>query len=280
MILVNLSNDSHYFFHFIVRSNHFYHFHWWNLSLMNLISVKFSFAKVAVGIHWLIDALKVGNVNLRVHFIENYWVLLVINSCDVNSQRIVFTTFLTWEGFEHIAFFTFGNDCSTFIYNFTEFLEINLTFVILISVILNRLNKFQPFGSKLLENFSVNLNSFILMHFLVKNAEVLVIFGGLPALFMITNINFLSLGFILSKIQSFCREHFSSNRNLKIFIGNNTITIDIKFIENMIKFIFSNFKTPKIKIKLKLSSTNFTSFFYIEIHECFSESFPLEHNFF
>jgi len=186
---------------------------------------------------------------------------------------------LTWESFKEIALFVFGNINSTFIYNFTKLFEIDLRFIILICVFFYSLNQAHPFNTELFENFSVNLNSFLLMHFLMKNTKVLVIFGRLPALFMITNIYFLSLGFILSKIQAFCWEHFSSNRNLKIFVGNNTVTIDIEFIENTIKFVLCNFKTPKIKIKLKFSSTNFTGFFNIEIHKSFSESFPLKHNF-
>ena len=155
-----------------------------------------------------------------------------------------------------------------------------MAFVISISVIFNNLYKLSPFNSKLFENFRINLNCFILMQLLMNSAKVLIIFGRLPALFMIANIYFLNLSFIISEIRPYCREHFSSNRDLKIFIRNDTVTIDIEFIENLNKLIFCDFKTPKVKIKLKFSSTYFTSFFNIQIHKSFSESFPLKHNFF
>lgn len=85
MIFIYLSNNSHYFFHFVVSSDHFYHFYRRDWSLMNLITVKFCFTKVAVWIHGFVNAFEVGYVHFGVHFVENYVVLLIVNSRDVDS---------------------------------------------------------------------------------------------------------------------------------------------------------------------------------------------------
>ena len=118
------------------------------------------------------------------------------------------------------------------------------------------------------------------MHFLMDNAKILVVFGGLPALFVVTNVYFLSLGFVLSKIKTFCWEHLSTDGNLEIFVRNYAVAVDIEFVKDVVKLFLSDFQTPEIKIKLEFSSTNFSSFFDIEIHKSFSQSFPLKHDFF
>jgi hypothetical protein len=154
---------------------------------------------------------------------------------------IFFTSLLSWESFKHVALLALGNNCSAFVENFTKLFEIDLAFIISISVIFYRFYEFNPFDSKLLENFRINLNCLILMHFLVNNAKVLIVFGWLPALLVVANIYFLGLRFVLSEVQPFCWEHFRSDRNLEILVGNNAVAVDIEFVENFLEFVLCDF---------------------------------------
>ena len=111
-------------------------------------------------------------------------------------------------------------------------------------------------------------------------AKVLIVFCRLPAFILLTAVLFAALFFIKSKIKFLCREHVHTNWQLKIFVWNLTITINIKLCKNFVKNFLWNCIPPEIKLASKLLLGNFSSFLSIEILKGLSDSFPLELDFF
>jgi hypothetical protein len=72
----------------------------------------------------------------------------------------------------------------------------------------------------------------------MQDAEVSVVLSWLPALFMIATINLGLLNFVLSEVKAFSWEHLRSNRNLKVFIRDETIFIKVESVKNIFEFVF------------------------------------------
>lgn len=110
-------------------------------------------------------------------------------------------------------------------------------------------------------------------------AVVLLTQGWLPALWMIAILDLNNLLFVLPEVQALGWEHFVSNWDLEIFIGDHAISIKIKFVEYFLKVFFWNFHTPEIELVSQFFLWDFASFLYVQVLESFSESFPLEFDF-
>lgn len=110
------------------------------------------------------------------------------------------------------------------------------------------------------------------MHF----AEILVIPRRLPTFVVITTVNFTFLRLILAEIEALHGEHFRTNRELKIFVRNFIVAIEIKLGEYLVKLLIGNIHAPEFKIKFKFFSANLSCFFDVQIHKCFSHSLPLK----
>ena len=84
----------------------------------------------------------------------------------------------------------------------------DLTLVVLIGTLSQFFDELSPELAKLSEHTGEDFYGFVLVHFLMENAEVLVVFGGLPALIMLTTVNLTLLWLILSEIEALRWEHF------------------------------------------------------------------------
>jgi hypothetical protein len=114
----------------------------------------------------------------------------------------------------------------------------------------------------------------------MQDTIILTIQRRLPALFVQTIYLLALLFFVLPEIKTLSWEHFGSNTALEILVGNQTISIKIKLLENFFKDILLNVHAPEIEVKSELFFRNFSGFFYVKVHERFSESFPLKFDFF
>jgi hypothetical protein len=95
----------------------------------------------------------------------------------------------------------------------TDFLENpknDLTLVIFVRVGFDIIYKLLPIPTYFPKQFCESLDGIVRVHFLMENAEILVVFGWLPALFVMTAINLGLLRFILSEIKTFSWEHFAT----------------------------------------------------------------------
>lgn len=73
--------------------------------------------------------------------------------------------------------------------------------------------------------------------------------------------------------------NFTSNSYWEIFVRDCTIAICIKLREQVVESFVGNCHTPVIKHKSKFARLYHTSLAYIQVHECFTQRFPLELNF-
>jgi len=92
------------------------------------------------------------------------------------------------------------------------------------------------------------------MHFLMEDAEVLIVFCGLPTLFMVAAVDLAHLRFVLTEIESFSWEHLTSNGYLKVFVRDNSVLVKIEPVKDILELSLSNgVHTPKLQEKFKLS---------------------------
>ena len=217
MVLVNLSDSSHYLLLLVVRVNGRNELLGSDWSLLDMRSVEVCHTKIAVHIHGLIDSLVVSYINFTVHFIEDNTVLLIINSCDVHSSLLV-GTFHARETFEELIFLFFAQFIPMLFHNVHESLEDDLTLVILISCCLDIINEDGPVFTHLFEHFGEYINSNVLMHLLMEHAEVLVVLGRLPAFLVVAAVYLALLKLVLTEVKSFSWEHFTSDRELEVFV--------------------------------------------------------------
>ena len=68
-------------------------------------------------------------------------------------------------------------------------------------------DKFFPTLVYFLEDFCKHVNGYVLVHFLMQDAVVLVVLGWLPALFVLAVYLLADLLLVLSEIKTFGREH-------------------------------------------------------------------------
>lgn len=89
-------------------------------------------------------------------------------------------------------------------------------------------NEFFPAFIDFFEDFGENGYCDVLVHFLMEDAEVLTVLGGLPA-FLVVAVDLLAdLLLVLSKVESLCREHLGANTDLEILVGDQSIAIEVK----------------------------------------------------
>ena len=157
--------------------------------------------------------------------------------------------------------------------------EGNLTLVVLACISLKILNKFRPWLMNLLEKLIEQPNGLVLVHFLMNFTIILIIFGRLEALRVVAGVNSTLLWLILSEIQSFCREHFRSNRLLKVFVRNKPITIHVKVVEALLTLSLWDVHSPKVKEESKFFDADLSCFLDVQVHESFSKSLPLNLHF-
>jgi hypothetical protein len=100
------------------------------------------------------------------------------------------------------------------------------------------LNKFIPIFANGFENFGEKFQRFILMHFLMHLTEVLIIFCGLPALFVLAAVDLALLRLVKSEVKAFGGEHLHTYRKLKVFVRDFSITIQIEFTKDFVKDFF------------------------------------------
>jgi hypothetical protein len=80
------------------------------------------------------------------------------------------------------------------------------------------LNKIIPIFANGFENFGEKFERFILMHFLMHLTKILIIFGGLPALFLLAAVDLALLRLVKSEVEALLRKHLHADRKLKIFV--------------------------------------------------------------
>jgi hypothetical protein len=77
--------------------------------------------------------------------------------------------------------------------------------------------------------------------------KVLVIFGRLPALFLVTAVYLALLRDILPEVSAFLRLHFHSNAQEQILEGNLSITVFVEIVEDFVELLLSDDDAPEIE---------------------------------
>tara|TARA_B110000305_G_C19279525_1_gene558539 strand:- start:182 stop:487 length:306 start_codon:yes stop_codon:yes gene_type:complete len=101
------------------------------------------------------------------------------------------------------------------------------------------------------------------MHFLVQNAEIAIVLDRLPAFVVFAHVNFALEFGVLAEIQSFCREHFGSDRDLEVLVRDQAVAIEVKLHEDLVEFVLRNVHAPEIKKVPEFSFAYLSGFFYI-----------------
>ncbi len=137
------------------------------------------------------------------------------------------------------------------------------TLIVWVRTFLDLLYELFPIGFQVLENFFVNANTVILLHLEMQLAEVVLAKDCLPTLSMLaiflsiffvwTNRGLTStrcrrwgssletvIGIVLPKIEAFSWVYFTAHSHLEIFIGNLAVTIQIEFVEKLLKLFLSD----------------------------------------
>lgn len=103
--------------------------------------------------------------------------------------------------------------------------------------------------------------------------------SSLPTMVFFTSIDRSVRWLVLSEVQSFSWMDFTTNPLAKVFIWNNTISIDIEFIKKFIKCTIRYFDSPISNHIFKFLWRYLSSFIHIQRSESFSQSFPLKSHF-
>jgi hypothetical protein len=114
------------------------------------------------------------------------------------------------------------------------------------------------------------------VHLLVHCTVVLIVLGWLKALWMLAAVYFVQLLLVLPEVEAFLREHLAAYRALKILVGYLAIPILVEGAENCFEVAVRDCHSPKLKIELQFLFADFSCLLYIEIHERFSQCFPLK----
>lgn len=123
------------------------------------------------------------------------------------------------------------------------------------------------------------LQAFILMHLLMELTIVILTLDWLPTFIVFARFYFVHYWFVLSKVEALSRMYLTTNCQLEIFVRYLAIFIHVKFIKQIFELLISQSQTPMLEVKLKFLRQNLPGLFHIQIHECFSQSFPLELDF-
>ena len=160
--------------------------------------------------------------------------------------------------------------------NFSKGGQKYLTLIVFCGSLFQLGNHLRPLLSNFVEAFCEYFDSLILMHFLMDNAEVLLAQRGLPALRVSAVLDLDDLLFVLSEVETLCREHFRTDGHLKVFVRYFAIAIQVKFVEDFLKFILGDLHAPEVEVVFELLLGYLARLFHIEILESLPEGLPLE----
>lgn len=167
--------------------------------LFHYFSVRFAGTDVPHDIGGLVEPLMVSYINLSIHFVKNHIVLLIVYSSYIDSDFLILA-FLTWESFQEVFIVLVTEPCMVLITYIFEKSEYDLRLVIGVSLNLQVGNEVFPVLSYLSEQLREDLNGLILLHFLMENAEVHVVFRRLPALVKMTDVYFCLVNLVLTEV--------------------------------------------------------------------------------
>lgn len=224
MIFIDLINCMHDLLLLIVRMNYGYELFSSDWSLFDMCSIEMSHTEVTIHIHGFVDTFKISHVNFQVHLVQNDIVLLVIDPCNVKSWLLI-SSFHSWERIDEFSFLLLWKFNSWLFSCSHEIIKDYLTLIILVSQRFNFCDELNPFLSNLLKHACKNINGKILMHLLMEDAEVAIVFGWLPAFLVMAAVDLTLLELILSKIETFSWEHLTTDRQLEIFVRDKAIHI-------------------------------------------------------
>ena len=69
----------------------------------------------------------------------------------------------------------------------------------------------------------------------MKNAEVLIVLGWLPALLVVAAVDLALLWLVLPEIEAFGGEHLGANRKLEIFVRYEAVLVQVEFAEHVVE---------------------------------------------
>lgn len=113
----------------------------------------------------------------------------------------------------------------------------------------------------------------------MEGTEFPIALGRLPTLVVGTAIDFLLLRFVKSEVETFAGVDFATYCLLEIFVGDNTIFVEVKFIENRHELLIWEGNTPMLEIELEFVFWNVSSLFKVQVLESLSKGLPLEFDF-
>jgi hypothetical protein len=72
--------------------------------------------------------------------------------------------------------------------------------------------------------------------------------------------------------------YFTSNGFMEVFVRYLSISVIVKFIEDVLELLFSQIQTPMVQVELKFFWFNGAALLFVQVNECFSDCLPLDLN--
>jgi hypothetical protein len=145
--------------------------------------------------------------------------------------------------------------------------EVNLALVVCISHLLDFSDEFGPLFSNLSAELDKQLDSFICVHLLMEITVVQVIFRWLKALLMLAALEPCGFWFVLSEVQAFLRKQLAANRELEVFVRDNSVTVNVEVVEALVKHVFWDVEAPEMQEELEFVSCDVSCLFNAQVHE-------------
>jgi hypothetical protein len=83
----------------------------------------------------------------------------------------------------------------------------------------------------------------------MKLAEISISLSWLPTLLMLARVNLEHHWLVLSEIQTFSWMDLRTNSDLEIFVGDNAVTIIVKFLKQIVELLIGQCQTPMFEVK-------------------------------
>jgi hypothetical protein len=169
------------------------------------------------------------HVQVKVEFLCQHVVLLIVDGIDVDTNTVVFVA--AWKCKQNVLPFSSGQLNLIFRTNRCKVSQKNLVGVVLFSCFPQVCNKTWPSRSDFVKHPAVEINCTLCVHLLVQRAVVGVTCSRLPAAFVLACI-VMSVGFdVLSKVQLLLWKQLRPDRLSEVGVRNFAILVAIKLCE-------------------------------------------------
>jgi hypothetical protein len=121
-----------------------------------------------------------------------------------------------------------------------------------------------------------DLEASVYVHFVMKCAVIASRECGLPALMMLALLHAHHMWLVLSEVKDLSRVYLTSHRFMKIMIGDLSILVSVKLVEDSFKLVVGHVESPLLKIEPELFCRYCSRLLLVKIDESLSDGFPLE----